>query len=202
MKFITYLFLLLPFATISQNITYSGVVKDNVTHQPIEHVSISVYNSNISTLTNSEGRFRIMVPTEFNKLNFSHINYDAHDVVVSSSQEEIQVYLSDTSYELEEMIIYDRPIKDIMKEVIDNSKAKFAKDIKLLGFSILNPLASISKMISNTESKYSSFFLTFLACSLSFNRLLISLNFSRIAFLPLTIVSISKASNLIDKYEA
>lgn len=131
MKFITYLFLLLPFVTISQNITYSGVVKDNVTHQPIEHVSISVYNSNISTLTNSEGRFRIMVPKEFNKLNFSHINYDGHDVVVSSSQEEIQVYLSDTSYELEEMIIYDRPIKDIMKEVIDNSKAKFAKDIKL-----------------------------------------------------------------------
>lgn len=131
MKLISYLFFLFPILSFAQNITYSGVVRDKSTGKPIEHVSLSVYNSNVATLTNSEGRFRITVPTSSKKINFNHLSYDRLDYVFSEQTENITIYLIDSSFELEEMIMYNRPIKDIIKEVIDNSKAKFSKDVKL-----------------------------------------------------------------------
>lgn len=123
--------LFLPLLIQAQNISYSGVVHDKATGKPIEHVSISAYDSNISTLTNSEGRFRIIVPNATKKINFNHLSYDKLDYVFSDQTENITIYLADTSFDLEEMIMYNRPIKDVIKEVIDNSKAKFSKDVKL-----------------------------------------------------------------------
>lgn len=131
MKLIAYLFLLFPILSFAQTITYSGVVRDKSTGKPIEHVSISVYDSNVATLTNSEGRFRITVPTSAKKINFNHLSYDRLDYVLSEQTENITIYLNDSSFELEEMVLYNRPIKDVIKEVIDNSKAKFSKDVKL-----------------------------------------------------------------------
>ena len=131
MKLITYLFLLFPVLMFAQNITYSGIVRDKSSGKPIEHVSISVYDSNIATLTNSEGRFRITVPASAKKINFNHLSFDRLDYVFSNQTENINIYLIDSSFDLEEMIMYNRPIKDVIKEVIDNSKAKFSKDVKL-----------------------------------------------------------------------
>lgn len=131
MKLITYLFLLFPVLMFAQNITYSGIVRDKSSGKPIEHVSISVYDSNIATLTNSEGRFRITVPFSAKKINFNHLSFDRLDYVFTNQTEDITIYLVDSSFDLEEMIMYNRPIKDIIKEVIDNSKAKFSKDVKL-----------------------------------------------------------------------
>lgn len=131
MKLIAYLFLLFPILSFAQTITYSGVVRDKSTGKPIEHVSISVYDSNVATLTNSEGRFRITVPTSAKKINFNHLSYDRLDYVFTEQTENITIYLNDSSFELEEMVLYNRPIKDVIKDVIDNSKAKFSKDVKL-----------------------------------------------------------------------
>lgn len=131
MKLITYLFFLFPILTIAQNITYSGIVREKSSGKPIEHVSISVYDSNIATLTNSEGRFRITIPVSAKKINFNHLSFDRLDYVFTNQTEDINIYLIDSSFELEEMIMYNRPIKDVIKEVIDNSKAKFSKDVKL-----------------------------------------------------------------------
>jgi len=131
MKSYLLLFLLFPVLMFAQNITYSGIVRDKSTGKPIEHVSISVYDSNIATLTNSEGRFRITVPTSAKKINFNHLSFDRLDYVFTNQTEDINIYLIDSSFDLEEMIMYNRPIKDVIKEVIDNSKAKFSKDVKL-----------------------------------------------------------------------
>lgn len=126
-----FLLLLFPFFSIAQNITYTGVVLDKATGKPIEHVSISVYDSNIATLTNSEGRFRISLPKDNKKVNFNHLAYDRLDYVFSDQTENITIYLSDSAFDLEEMVMYNIPIREVIKKVIDNSKAKFSKDIKL-----------------------------------------------------------------------
>jgi len=131
MKLIAYLFLLFPFLVQAQTTTYSGIVTDLETGKPIEHVSISVYNSNIATLTNSEGRFKITLANQNKKVNFNHISYERLDFTFSNQTQEIKIALKDASFDLEEMVLYNRPIKDVIKEVIDNSKAKFSKDIKL-----------------------------------------------------------------------
>ncbi len=125
------LFCLFPFYIFAQNITYSAIVLDKETGKPIEHVSISVYNSNNATLTNSEGRFRITLPNEYKKVNFNHLSYDRLDYTFSNQTDNIIIYLSDSAFEMEEMVMYNKPLKDVIKEVIDNSKAKFSKDVKL-----------------------------------------------------------------------
>jgi len=131
MKNFILLLLFFPIFSIGQNITYSGIVRDKASGLPIEYVSISVFNSNISSLTNSEGRFRITVPNATQKINFNHLSYDRLDYNFSNQTENITIYLTDSAFDLEEMILYNRPIKEIIKEVIDNSKAKFSKDVKL-----------------------------------------------------------------------
>ena len=131
MRIFSIIFLLISVFSFAQNITYSGIVRDRATGKPIEHVSISVYNSNIATLTNSEGRFRISLPYEYKKVNFNHLSYDRLDYTFSDQTENISISLTDSYFDLEEMVMYNKPIRDIIKEVIDNSKAKFAKDVKL-----------------------------------------------------------------------
>lgn len=130
MKNLLILFLF-PIFIQAQNVSYSGIVRDKETGKPIEHVSISVYNSNISTLTNSEGRFRITIPNHIKRVNFNHLSFDKLDYTFSNQTENITVYLSNSAFEMEEMVVYNRPIRDVIKEVLDNSKAKFSNDVKL-----------------------------------------------------------------------
>ncbi|MDN3706262.1 carboxypeptidase-like regulatory domain-containing protein [Myroides ceti] len=129
--YIGLVFLFISFGIQAQTATYSGIIKDRNTNLPVEYVSITGVNSNISTMTNADGRFRLTVPQEIKKIKFSHLNYDVLEYVLVPERKEMVVYLNSSAYEMEEMVILNRSLREVMNEIIKNSKSKFSKDIKL-----------------------------------------------------------------------
>src|SRR5690606_26336975 len=49
----------------------------------------------------------------------------------SKNRESLTIYLDIAAYELEELLIPNRPIKDIILEVLDNSQKQFSNDVVL-----------------------------------------------------------------------
>ncbi len=116
----------------AQTITYTGLVREAESKEPVGYVSVTANGSNSSTLTNTDGRFQITVPEQTQTLTFTHLSFDTQQVNVSVNQtKDLVITLATSDYELEEMVIYNRSIKDVIKEVIKNSQDKFSKDIML-----------------------------------------------------------------------
>ena len=129
-----FLFVLLSISTtvFAQQALFQGVVKDFETDEPVSYVSIVAQGSNSSTVTNEDGKFHIWVSATTKTLSFSHLNYDKYSLQLNhDKKEEIVVYLSATAFEMEELYLTQRPIKDIILEVLDNSQKQFSDDVVL-----------------------------------------------------------------------
>lgn len=117
---------------IAQNMLYTGQVKDFETDTPLPYVSVAAQGSNSSTVTNVDGKFQIWVKPTTKTLFFSHLNYENQSIVLKGKeQKNIVVYMDAAVYELDELFIPNRPIKDIIEEVLDNSQKQFSKDVML-----------------------------------------------------------------------
>src|SRR5690554_313356 len=129
-----FLFVLLSISTtvFAQQALFQGVVKDFETDEPVSYVNIVAQGSNSSTVTNEDGKFQIWVSANTKTLSFSHLNYDKYSLQLNhDKKEEIVVYLVETAFEMEELYITQRPIKDIILEVLDNSQKQFSDDVVL-----------------------------------------------------------------------
>ena len=70
-----------------------GFVKDGSTGEPIYFASVVVEDSGNGTMTDSEGRFSLTVPSFPVKLNISFMGYVSKQVTVSKANERIEVRL-------------------------------------------------------------------------------------------------------------
>jgi len=68
---------------------YKGEVVDNETQIPLESVNIAVKNTNINTVTNSEGKFLLKIPSDElnNVVVFSNLGYDLKLISVTALSE-------------------------------------------------------------------------------------------------------------------
>jgi hypothetical protein len=130
-KNIAVLFLLINSFAFSQSVTVTGIIKDITTQLPIEAVTVSVEDSNLGTISNEEGKFRITVPEKLNELKFNHLNYTFVKYSIKKTENEIEIYLEPKSFTLNEVVIRNKPIEDILLDVVQNSKKKLEKSILL-----------------------------------------------------------------------
>ncbi len=77
--------LLLSINTIAQNIQIEGTVRDSATGAGLQGVSVQVAGTSTGTFTNSDGSFRIQVPSLPARLIFTSISYLRHEVQVTSA---------------------------------------------------------------------------------------------------------------------
>ncbi len=147
-KAITFCLLCLVTLSFSQSKTITGVVKDVTTLLPIESVSISVDNSNLGTISNEEGKFRITLPDTKNAINFSHLYYKLESYSIKQNETEMEVFLTPKSFVLDEVVINQKPGKDLLSDALSASKAKLEKSI------ILN---TYYREFVNVDGKYTSF---------------------------------------------
>jgi hypothetical protein len=80
---------------------FNGKVVDGDTQKPLEAVSVSLLNQNISSVTNSEGMFLLKIPTEFldSKLVVTYLGYNTYVIPLSqieTVQATIELYKSVT----------------------------------------------------------------------------------------------------------
>ena len=126
-------FLLWFFTTFvfSQNLEFTVIVKDFDTDLPIDEVTITALRTRQGFLSNKEGKAIISL-TRSSDLEFIHSSYKTLVVKFSTlDKKENVVYLVPNTQQLEEYIITKDHPQEILKRIIENSKAKITIPISL-----------------------------------------------------------------------
>lgn len=147
-KFSIVVLLLIINLTFSQSKTITGIIKDITTLQPVESVSIGVSKTNLGTISNEDGKFRVTVPKNSNTIEFSHLYYKSETYSVKENNTEVEIFLTPKSFELDEVVINRRPGKELLTAAISASKDKLKKSI------VLN---TYYREFANVDNKYTSF---------------------------------------------
>jgi len=129
MKKLLQFLLLLPFLTFSQNKTYNGIIKEAGTNTPIEMVSIGIENSNIGTISNEEGKFRITVPSDTKNLLLNHLNYKVISFSLDPAKTNIEITLEPAGYDLDEIVVTSKPVNEILSDVLGASRKRLEKSL-------------------------------------------------------------------------
>jgi CarboxypepD_reg-like domain len=130
-KLITICLLLLATISIGQTKTISGVIKDKESQLPVESVTISVENSNIGTISNEEGKFRITLPNSNSKIVLTHIFYNPIVLNPTDDNQEMELFLEPQTYKLEEVVLNKLPAKTMLAQAVSMSKSKLQKALLL-----------------------------------------------------------------------
>jgi hypothetical protein len=112
--------------TVSQAVM-QGTVYDTISGSPVPYVIVKVAGVGTTTLTDREGRFRIMVPTDSAQLEFRRLGYYMRAVTVVAIGPAIDgdVFLRPIPVELEEIVVAgeaEDPAVRIMREAIARKK--------------------------------------------------------------------------------
>lgn len=124
------LFFVLCTATMFAQKSVQGIIKDSETNQPIEYAIIVGNISGKSTVTNSEGRFRLNLSAEDSKIIVKHLSYFTKELPVNATQS-FSIQLQSTTESLEEIVILQTSIKSEIEKAIKTSQARFANNLKL-----------------------------------------------------------------------
>lgn len=113
----------------SQNKTYNGIIKEAGTNTPIEMVSIGIENSNIGTISNEEGKFRITVPSDTKNLLLNHLNYKVISFSLDPAKTNIEITLEPAGYDLDEIVVTSKPVNEILSDVLGASRKRLEKSL-------------------------------------------------------------------------
>ncbi|GEM_PF-1097558 len=131
-KYVTLLLLITGMVMQAQGI--QGVVVDKETNAPLEFVSVILEGGQLTASTNEKGEFYLNVSDVIGKqLIFSNVHYEELRYKVNDTKP-FTVGLEAISFQMEEMVLYDRPIRDVFDEVIKNSEKSFKTNIQLSTF--------------------------------------------------------------------
>lgn len=124
-------FLLITNFLFAQNIEFNVIVKDILTGQPIEEVTIKALNTNQGFLTNKAGEASINLTQESN-LKFEHFAYKSYVVKFSELNKKVnEVYLESNVKQLAEVIVTKDHPQEILQKLVDNSLQKITIPINL-----------------------------------------------------------------------
>ena len=90
----------------TEYLQYSGVVVNNQTNEPLVFATLTVNNTNISTITNSDGEFTLKIPEELSnvEVTISFIGYFKKVLPISAfKKEDTIIKLKATSFNLSEI---------------------------------------------------------------------------------------------------
>lgn len=130
-KKLTFLLWFFTSFVFSQNLEFTIIVKDFDTDMPIEEVTITALRTRQGFLTNKEGKAIISL-TRSSDLELVHSSFKTIIVKFSTlNKKENVVYMEPNTQQLEEYIITKDHPQEILKRIIENSKAKITIPISL-----------------------------------------------------------------------
>ncbi len=125
------LFLLLTIGTTSYAQMIQGKLVDAETQQPIPQVSVFNEDGSVFVTSNQKGEFVIDAQQVLNTtLYVNDYEYEFSKKEITSI-ESFEWKLKPNSDVLQEIVIYKRPIKEVLLEIIDHSIASFSKNTKV-----------------------------------------------------------------------
>ena len=116
----------------------SGVIKDKSNKKKLEHVNVSIPESNIGTITNTDGEFSLKIPESIQAkdIEVSHIGYlNARIPLKGESLTEQTIWLSPYANLLSEILVRARDPRSIVEEALRKIPANYSpKSNMLKGF--------------------------------------------------------------------
>jgi len=128
------LLILLLFTTglcVAQQKTIKGIIKDVTTLEPVAMATVTVDNTNISTVANAEGSFRIILPANAKSITVSHLSYKTYNFSPDKSNDNLEVFLEPGGIMLEEIVVTNKPVNEILEEIVGNSRKRLEKSLLL-----------------------------------------------------------------------
>jgi len=126
-KLLLFLMVLTAPLTFAQTVTLKGTLKDIATQEAVEGASISIPNSNVGTVSNSEGSFRIIVPNGTKSITISHLSYKTYSAPADAAGKDLDIFLEPAGIELEEVVVASKPVNEILEDMVGNSKKHLEK---------------------------------------------------------------------------
>lgn len=118
---------------------YSGVVLDSQTNEPLVFASLSVVETNISTITNTDGEFTIKVPKDLNNVNLviSILGYKQKTLSISNLKNEKNKIRLDVAVTKLSEVVFKLPkdAKSLVKTMFKQKKVNNSdKHVLMTGF--------------------------------------------------------------------
>ena len=117
---------------------FKGSILDSKTKDELNFASITVAGTTISTISNSEGKFSIKVPTEkqHSNLIISFLGYKNKVVPIADLKPEKNVlYLEPSNIMLDEVVVKVRDAKNTFLEVLQNRSKNYGDEsMQMTGF--------------------------------------------------------------------
>jgi len=118
-NFITLLFVILNAVCIDLNAQFSlfGIVKDQVTNEPLIGVNLKVNNSK-GTVTDFNGAYKLSLSSGSHKIMVSYIGYESKMIEVDiSNNSEKDIFLTEESSELDVVVVSASKFEQKLEEV-------------------------------------------------------------------------------------
>lgn len=111
----------------SARVVVEGIVTDSLSDRPIERVTVRVVGSGMSTITNPEGRYRLLLTPGAWELHFTHVAFEKKSETVALIRDDVtlDVALIRAIHELPGATVYSRaydPAQRIIIEAIARKK--------------------------------------------------------------------------------
>ena len=115
------------FAQNVSELTASGLIFDKSTGKPLPYANVLVIGSNIGTVTNLKGEFRISIPTNLksDSLRISYVGYKTNSVAISGLSRDSKIFLAESEHTLDEVQINGQSALSIMKSAIKKIPANY-----------------------------------------------------------------------------
>ena len=123
-------YVLLFFASILRAQVAELTLLDASTKQPISNVEVYYDNTLNGTITNEEGKLRIIV--ENDTLTLSHIGYATKKIFTDKTFAKATIYLNPQEIQLDEVVLYNFDLKKKIKYVMDNYFKLYDTKAKIL----------------------------------------------------------------------
>lgn len=117
-------------------ITIKGKVLDAENKEPLSFASVSVQNSNYGTITNEEGDFKLILKDKVDQIIFSYLGYKTKIVDLKNLNLNDQAVINLSPYQesLEEVIVTDKPLNEILKDVVETTRKKIKETAILTSY--------------------------------------------------------------------
>lgn len=120
-------------------LTINGSVITDETTEPLEGVTISVENKNAGSVTNSEGKFVLVLHdtfTQTDSLMFSYVGFISKKISIidASANKNLVIKLKASVIDLKEVSVKPLSLKLLLDSIVYHNKQAFASPLNLKGY--------------------------------------------------------------------
>ena len=150
MRYLIVLFLLI-FSTAKPEIRLEGTVLNQKNDSPIAMVNVYDSYSEIGAITNSEGKFSIILKDQKTaKLTFSHIAFDNYHQDFDSSKSNLTIKMPETLIQLDDVVITSTRTGYLLRDVPIATEVISTKEIRESGAITVGELLSQRSGVSSS----------------------------------------------------